>query len=82
MKENNSILISLEEYRGMIEDNLKTSIRNKELELKLELKKRELKELEGQISKMMERFNEIERDYKVIKHKYMNKQIELINIRK
>lgn len=82
MKENNSILISLEEYKGMIEDNLKTSIRNKELELKLELKKREVKELESQVNKMMERFNEIERDYKAIKHKYMNKQIELINIRR
>ena len=82
MKENNSILISLEEYRGMIEDNLKTSIRNKELELKLELKKREVKELEDKVNKMMDRLNEIERDYKAIKHKYMNKQIELINIRK
>lgn len=82
MKENNSILISLEEYRGIIEDNLKTSIRNKELELKLELKKREVKELEDKVNKMMDRLNEIERDYKVIKHKYMNKQIELINIRK
>lgn len=82
MKENNSILISLEEYRGIIEDNLKTSIRNKELELKLELKKREVKELEDKVNKMMDRLNEIERDYKAIKHKYMNKQIELINIRK